>query len=218
MNPVKKISVTGTLTATALLFAGCASELPPKLAPQPDPATAYPKYWLSKPAAASVLSQDYEMLWDACGDVARDDLFTVDRQDYRDGLLTTQPLISRQFFEFWRPDTGDAKGVVMNSLQTIRRTIRFDFEKLPDGYAATPRVLVERLSQPEGRVTSPAQYRGFFSEPTLPEEHASRFAEAELGTYGEDWYAIGRDYKMEEQLAQAVKQRLERSRQNQPRG
>lgn len=204
--------------ATVLMAAGCASGPPPQPAPQPDPATAYPQYWLSKPAAASVWSGNYDKLWGACGDVARDELFILDREDYRDGLLTTQPLVSRQFFEIWRPDTGDTHDLIINSLQSIRRTIRFEFEKSSGGYSATPKVLIERLSQPEVRTTTAARYRSLFATPQLPSDHGPRMVEGALGTFGEDWYAIGRDLKMEEQLAQAVKQRLGSDAQTQTPG
>ncbi|MGA2233336.1 MAG: hypothetical protein ABSH22_20730 [Tepidisphaeraceae bacterium] len=192
------------LAIVGAALVGCSTEPPPLTGPkEQDIETAKPSYWLDKPAAVSVFCDDYDKLWTACGDTARVELFTLDRQDYREGELTTQPLISKQIFEPWRPDTGDFYSAMQNTLQTIRRTIAFEFEKIPGGYTVTPKVLVERLYMRPNRITNPTQAPGSFTagEPT-----------GVLGGNAENatpyWYAIGRDLAMESQLAQSIKQRI----------
>jgi hypothetical protein len=183
---------------------GCATEPPPLTEPKKlDPETAKASYWLDKPAAASIFGADYDKLWNACGDTARYELFTLDRQDYREGLLTTHPLISKQIFEPWRPDTGDFYSTMQNSLQTIRRTIQFEFDTIPGGYTVTPKVLVERLYMRARRITNPSQAPGSFDtgEPT-----GVMGGSLDGGT--PYWYAVGRDLAMEAELAQMVKQRI----------
>ena len=208
-----KISTSSKIAAFAVLLVimtgimfGCAApqQVSLQLPTTQDTRTAHAEYWLAKPAAASVFDPNYEKLWNSCQDIAREDLFSLARQDYRDGLLTTKPMVSRQFFEFWRPDTGDMYGVVQNSLQTIRRTIYFEFQKLPGGYVVTPKVVVERESSATKHITSSSQYGTVFSYTApLPNELASGAPQA-----GVFWYAIGRDLKMEADLASAIKEKI----------
>lgn len=194
------------LILLSILISGCATEFaPPPVAPV-DPATAKNDYWLDKPAAASVFAGDYDKLWDICIATAHAELFELDRRDYRDGLLTTHPLISRQIFEFWRPDSGDLYSVVQNSLQTTRRTIYFQFDRLPGGYTVTPKVVVERFATRDKRITSPGQYRSAFQsvDPNQPRPPP----QPGIDPNDKEWYAIGRDLAMEAELARSIKHAL----------
>lgn len=184
---------------------GCAAAPPPLEPPELNPATATADYWLKQPAEATVFSDNYDKLWNTCEELARNELFELDREDYRDGLLTTKPLVSKQIFEPWRPDTGDTYEVVQNSLQTIRRTIEFDFEKLPGGYTVTPKVVVERLASRNPHITSTAEYGGVV---TGAEAGAMPAVGAQNETTPPYWYAINRDRPMEAQLAKTIEQRL----------
>ena len=128
-----------------------------------DPETVQPHYWLSQPGVAEVTAQDFQTLWSACEDVARDYFFKLDRNDWRSGVLTTQPMVSSQFFEPWRRELQTAADVAESSTATIRRTIRFEVSANGHGtYTVTPKVLVERQSLAERRVTSVVLYRGVF--------------------------------------------------------
>jgi hypothetical protein len=188
---------------------GCAMQTSP-LAQVPasnDPKTATEAYWLDQPGAASVWSQTYDSLWNACAQAAENDLFSLDRQDYRQGILTTRPMVSKQFFEFWRNDAGDAFGVTEDSLQTIRRTIVFQFNRNNGGYVVIPKVLVERLARRNRRVTSVAEYRRALEAP-IPDNQRRAARGQEPATRDEYWYVVGRDLAMETQLAQAIRQGL----------
>jgi len=205
MIGTKTLAIACMIAATGLWLSGCSSEpLPPTEPRQLDPATAKADYWLAKPAAAIVYGEDYDQLWDACADVARADLYSLDRQDYRDGLLTTTPMISKQIWEFWRNDAGDSYDAMQDTLQTIRRTVRFEFDRGSGGNTVTPKVLVERFAQPNNRITSTGEYRGYFATTDEPSSMRSPYS-----TSSEDyWYAIGRDYAMEAELAKAIKAKL----------
>lgn len=198
-------------SAAAIALAGCASSAPPLPPgmPQPDPTTGKVDYWLAQPGAASVFCPDYDRLWDTCQSTARDDQFAFDQDDYRQGLLTTRPLPSRQFFEIWRNDCGDSYGVAQSSLQTIRRTIDFEFQSLPGGFVVTPKVVVERLAQLTLRITSPAEYsRAFTGVEPLSNDPAQEAARVVLQDSTEHWYAIGRDSALEAELAQEIQRRI----------
>ena len=126
--------------------------------------------------------------------------------DYRGGVLSTRPMISKLIFEPWRSDAGTAGDVAQDSLQTIRRTIRFEVTRTPDGaYIAHPKVLKERLSEQSQRITTVQQYASSF----LPEDSQQRLEDERNGAGpSRYWYAFGRDEVMERQLAEAVQRKL----------
>jgi len=176
-----------------------------------DPVTATPRYWLNKPAPYHATAADYDLLWYACEGAARHALFRLDREDYRDGVIITYPLISRQVFEFWRPDTPDIDDALKSSLSTIRRTIRFDITSNADGtWTATPKVLVEHWAQAEHRITTAFHYRSAFGlTPAETARTTAQDAGAPPPPPPSYWYATGRDDTMEKRLAAAVRDRLE---------
>lgn len=178
----------------------------PTTLPADDPRVAEDWYWYSQPAVATVESPDFAPLWRACRKAAVDGGFKVDRQDYRTGLLTTRPLISRQAFEPWKRDVVTAHDLAQSTLATVRRTVRFQITKRSDGgYEAAPKVVVERYSLVEHRITSVVQYRDVFR---LTREEAFRRRDLQVNPGQatvipppDYWYSIGRDPALERRLA-----------------
>jgi hypothetical protein len=159
---------------------------------------------MAKPAEAAVTSGDFQRLWEACANTVRNYQFTLDRQDYRNGVLTTQPVISKQIFEPWRRDAGTFHAIMQSTLDTIRRTIRFDFVRADNGsYIARPKVLVERLSQLQRRITSASEYTLVFTAPG-----ANTTTDQGVIIPARYWYAIGRDEAMERDLADSVRDKV----------
>jgi hypothetical protein len=207
------------LAVLVLVFSGCITKPQNPAATQPataiDLATTQPSYWLAQPAAAQVQARDFDALWDVCKTTARDYLYALDREDYRSGVITTAPLISKQWLEPWRPDTGTAYDVLANSLGAIRRTLRFEVSRNADDgmYTVTPKVLVERESILERRVTDVSQYRFAFSGPATkipPREAVTLEPETYPDVPIKYWYPTGRDTVMEKQVAERVRHALER--------
>jgi hypothetical protein len=205
---MKFLSLLVALSLFSTLFA-CANST----APTTQPAiTAMPAkegtadYWLAQPAQYSVTSPDFFALWNACTQTLLFDQFDIDEQDQRLGVLTTFPMISKQFFEPWRSDAGTLDAILLDSLQTVRRTIRFDISRQPDGsYIASPKVLVEQSSHPERRITAQYQYTQAFVNLG---EQPNRTTDQGVVVPNRYWYALGRDTAMEEQLAHAVRNRV----------
>jgi hypothetical protein len=200
----------GTVRATAAvfaacLFAGCASNNAPR--PVEDPRTAEPAYWLAQPPTTTVVSDDFHSLWRACRSAAVGHSFTVDRVDFRSGLMTTLPLVSKQFFEFWRNDVVTPRDLAESSLHSVRRTERFEVRRLDDGrYEAVPKVLLERYSFAERRVTSVARFAEVF---TTEQVEGSRARDRLGGDLPETyWYAAGRDRALEKALADSIRRDL----------
>jgi hypothetical protein len=178
--------------------------------PDPPAETAQTDYWLHRPAVARVEHRDFETLWKACRRAVQARSFTVDRVDFRGGVMTTFPQVSRQIFEFGRDDVGTFGGLVESSLGTVRRSVRFDVRRQEDGtYLAEPKVVIERYAQTERRMTSVARYAEIFA--LDPSERGTR-DRGRLGiaadvpeTY---WYAHGRDEALERKIAADVRRDL----------
>jgi hypothetical protein len=206
------------LGVAAFIIIGCAqrsgrfAEPTTRMATDIDPATTQPDYWYDKPAVAAVEGDDFQTLWSTAENVARSYFFKIDRVDYRDGILTTEPMVSAQFFEPWRGDVRTIDDSAESSLATTRRTIRFEFIKLDDGgYRVEPKVLVERRSIAEQRITSVVLYRQTFKRPITSGKHApsgSRESDQDIYLHARFWYPIGRDAALEKNIAARMESRL----------
>jgi hypothetical protein len=198
------------------LFIGCINKPQNPAATQPatavDLATTQPSYWLTQPAAAQVKANDFDALWQACKSTARGYLFALDREDYRGGVITTKPMVSKQWFEPWRPDTGTLAGMMENSTATMRRTLRFEIDRGDDGsFTITPKVLVERQTLLERRISGTAQYRSVFVGPGAPARYSVNLEDgSELDLPVKYWTPVGRDTEMEKHVAQRLRADLSR--------
>jgi hypothetical protein len=195
-----------------LLLTGCAASKRASAQSPGDVSTASARSDAVDPdaqasALASVSSRDFDALWKACERSLWARHFRIDRRDYREGLITTYPLISKQFFEPWRTDTLGAANVAESSLNTIRRTVRFEIahDSKRDVYTAVPRVQIERYSNAGRRLTSAAMYRSTFRR---TEARGTRESDAGVTMPSRYWYSIGHDERLEQALARSVKNRL----------
>ena len=213
-----KNAIPSLLLALSML-GGCAGggdaniPLPPPPSTRPiatdiDPASANPDYWYAQPATANVSAGDFDKLWNACERALRARRFTPDRMDYRYGVMTSEPLTSRQFWEVWRSDVVDSHDLMESSIATQRRTIRFDLSRSPDGAAAAiPRVVIECFTAPEHRITVALNYRAVLS----PMERTASLSPQSISQPGiRHWYALRRDTELEKALAQDVQNNLAR--------
>jgi hypothetical protein len=204
---VLRICRSAVLAIGCATAGGCVASHPgaPKVT-DVDPKLAQPDYWWNQPGVVHVSAGDFHKLWDACKGELYVRLFPVDREQYRDGLLTSEPVVSKQFFELWRTDAVNLHDVAESSLGTIRRTIHFEVKRLPDGsYDMTPKVLVERFAATERRLTTSVQYHDAFSAPVsfmdAPDESGVPFAT-------QYWYPLRRDHDLEKDMAESIRRRL----------
>jgi hypothetical protein len=169
----------------------------------PSQATSAPT---TAPSENTVTAYNFDKLWDAAADEARARMFVIDRRDYRGGVLTTEPLLSAQFFEPWRRDALEAADVAESSLASIRRTIRYEFTRNDDGtFSLVPHVLVERYAATERRITNAMMYRAAFRRTTAT---GSRERDRGIELPQRYWYRTGNDPVLENSLAEALRRRL----------
>jgi hypothetical protein len=206
------VSICILQSAICNLFLGCASPpAPPTTRPstKADPKLATPDYWWDRPAATSITYAEFQPLWDACRGELYTRLLPVDREDFRDGLLTSEPVISKQFFEPWRTDAVSVHDVAESSLATIRRLVRFQFARRDDGtWTVVPKVLVERYAATERRLTAITQYHQAFSGPRTVNDNPDDPLHTSAGTPADYWYALRRDTDLEKDMAASIRHRL----------
>ena len=74
--------------------------------------------------------------------------FEIERPPAREGLITTEPLTSASWFEFWRKDTQGRMEVAEASLHTVRRRVVVTITPQGQGAKVLVHVLKDRLSAP----------------------------------------------------------------------
>jgi hypothetical protein len=123
-----------------------------------------------KPVAPEVAlapaERNFEAVWNASLAVLRDYRFTVAVQDRREGMITTSPLVGKQWFEFWRKDAATPADAMESSIQTIYKsvtvTIRPEANE-PDRYVAAVKVDLARSDKPAMVVTDTSEAYGLFT-------------------------------------------------------
>ena len=112
---------------------------------------------------ASRAQGDYEAVWEDCLEVLRDYQFRVDRQDRREGLITTFPMTGKSWFELTRKDAATFRDGLESSLQTIYRKaeVRITTDDRQT-YRASVRVAVSRSDQPYRQITNAGEAHGLF--------------------------------------------------------
>ncbi|HNQ21861.1 MAG TPA: hypothetical protein PKK06_02080 [Phycisphaerae bacterium] len=146
-----------------------------------------------------------DALWQAVQDTLRAHRFTLDRVDWRAGVITTLPEASQHTFEVWRRDVATWYDFAEATVNPVRRWVEVTVSHDPEQPARALSVVVhkQRLSSPDRQFNcSGAAYR-FFAENTPSTTGIARITE------GHDrWVDRGRDPALEEYL---LRQTLKRA-------
>ena len=165
MSPYHRIRLgLGLTILMAGLMTGCARYREPVVAEQTlGPAT------------------QRQALWEASRDVLRRYGFSLDRQDFRAGVLTTHPMVGKHFFEFWRKDAVSPCELAESSIQKIYRQVTVRLEPTQPGaetFKPNVEVVVSRSDRQRLEVTSTSEAFDLFMIPSgeepVPEELADR--------------------------------------------
>ena len=106
---------------------------------------------------------DYDAVWGACLQVLRDYQFRVDRQDRREGLITTFPMTGKSWFELARKDAATFRDGLESSLQTIYRKAEVHITTDDrQTYRTRVRVAVSRSDRPYLQITNAGEAHGLF--------------------------------------------------------
>ncbi len=183
------------LLLIAGVVAGCTQR--PEWSDDTEAATL--SFWGDRPAIVRVEADDYAALWDAAENARRRFGFEAALTDYRGGELTTEPKLSGQIFEPWRDELRDIGSIMESTLTSVRRRVSFELGNQGDGtFWLEPKVIVERQSLGERRLTDVSSYRR-----ALGQGQQRRTSDDDPGTVT-GWHAIGRDPALERSLANRI--------------
>ena len=98
------------------------------------------------PTELTPAEKNFQAVWDASNEVLSSYRYPVARRARRAGLITTKPMASRHFFEWWRRDKASASGALENSVQPIYREVSVQISRTDKGkYHPVVSVTVSRL-------------------------------------------------------------------------
>ena len=149
----------------------------------------------------------FEQVWDACLTSLEDRGLQVDRRDRRFGLIVSEPVVGKQFFEFWRNDTADSDELLNSSLHTIRRVVTIRIAKQgPMQFQVNVEAHAQRVSLPGDQLDNAAEafeLLGRQGVPTSPSRGDYIHPRAEP-----IWVEIGREDALEQALMRDIVRRL----------
>lgn len=188
------ISRHGICWMLALVTAGLSGCLGPK---RDD-------YVSSRAVALADDSERADRVWEAIQESLRRHRFQIDRVDRRAGVITTMPVTSQHFFEFWRHDVQTRRDAWEATLNPIRRWVEVTVQQTEDRQWTSLAVVVhkERLSSPDRQFNTSGAVYQYFGD-TLPSTTGLERVTAEHT----QWLDQGRDPAMEEYLLRDIAKR-----------
>ncbi len=150
--------------------------------------------------------EDRDQLWQSIEDTLRDHYFQVDREDRLAGIITTEPKISAQWFEFWRAQPQPAYYWWESNLNTVERKAEVNLKPAAEGETTEVTVQVNRFKYnlEERQIDNSAAALRLYSggAPTV----SGKTERAQESGY---WIHLGRDEYMERLLLDKIRDRYE---------
>lgn len=153
---------------------------------------------------ATEAQRQFEARWQASLEVLRRYQFKIDLQDRRRGLVRTEPMVARQFFEFWRRDATSAYDVAEASLQTVFLIASVQVSRVrgdSEDYTSAVRIQRVRSDQIEARTTGTAGDQGSFGRA------AATSGDREGEDKGGSMVLLGEDSELAERILAAIETR-----------
>jgi hypothetical protein len=174
------------------ILAGCARP--------PDPVTpTIARVELQTPEA-------YSDLWEAAAEALRRNYFRLDRQDRTEGVLTTIPETSANWFEVWRPQPKPGYYWWESNIATVQRTATIHFRAAssqPGDYELDVEVQRQRYNLTERQVDNSAAALRLYSSVAPTAE-----GQKERPSQTLRWIPLGRDQPFEERLLADIMERF----------
>lgn len=149
-------------------------------------------------------SSEADGLWESVQETLRRHRFRLDRVDRRAGVVTTYPVTSQHFLEFWRHDVDTMPDLWEASWNPLRRWVRIELN--PANVVAWSELTVfvhkQRLSSPDRQFNSTGAAYQFFGYSLPSTTGAVRVTPEE-----DRWLDMGRDAAMEDRLLRAIMNR-----------
>jgi hypothetical protein len=161
-GPATRIASTQSSTAPATQDSGPSTQDSPALENLP-PGRKVVKIIDPNQTARFVYKASYDNVWKQAMQLIARTGFTLDRRDYRLGVITTQALPSAQVIEPWKRQHAGFTNAMENTLHNQRRLLRLTISEVPgkpDFYQIAIQVLVERETNPSEVIGGPIFVEG----------------------------------------------------------
>ena len=161
---------------------------------------------VAPPQQLTAHERRFEALWESARQVLRRYYFELDRQDRRAGVITTQPLVGRHFFELWRADATTPKDVLEGTLQSLVRqaTVSIYCDDRPSGrYNASVEVLLWRSNKQTFQVTSTSEAYGLAGAGGGTARRRL-LVDSSRSAPGDHLVSLGRDEKLQAKLTEEI--------------
>jgi len=149
---------------------------------------------------------DPNYIWQICQEQIKRRGFVLDRVDRRQGIISSFPLISKQWFEFWRQDVVTMGDLLESSLHTLRRIIHLEMVAAGQGRCGLScLVMVERLSTERQVVSGRVRAQEILGRTAgrLPALGRRNSEQAPL----EQWLPIGQDRALEARILASISEK-----------
>jgi hypothetical protein len=148
-------------------------------------------------------SQQAETAWTAIQDTLRQNFMPLDRVDRRAGIITTTPVMSQHWFEFWRGDVATREDAIESSINPIRRWVEVTvaMDDARNWTQLSVAVHKQRLSSPDRQFNNSGAAYQFFGE-SLP----STMGDPKVTAADQRWIDAGTDPALEEWLLKKMLQ------------
>jgi len=142
-------------------------------------------------------SQEADATWTAIQDTLRQNYMPLDRVDRRAGIITTTPVMSQHWFEFWRGDVATREDALESSVNPIRRWVEVTvaMDNARNWTQVSVAVHKQRLSSPDRQFNNSGAAYQFFGE-SLP----STVGDPKVTAADQHWIDAGTDPALEEFL------------------
>jgi len=154
----------------------------------------------------SPAERNFNAVWQASRTVLRKYYFTLDREDRRAGIITTEPLTGKVFGEFWRRDAAGPDNLAESSIQTIFRQAKVTIRPLAsnkEDFKAVVEVRTFRSDRRESQVTSTSEALDLFRLPG-GSNRTRTLLEYDKGQAAEGAVPLGRDKALERRIASDI--------------
>ncbi|MBI9018516.1 MAG: hypothetical protein JEZ07_14785 [Phycisphaerae bacterium] len=150
------------------------------------------------PAKPIITNLDTDTIWQICQSQLRDRGFDINITNKYDGYIETYPLISKQWFEFWRNDVVDVKSLSHSSLNSVRRIATLKISQTETQKQINCEVIVQQLSYDAQR-----------SSGQLRVAKLSNENEAEMQAKPiYQWYQTGTDLSLANAILKSIEKKL----------
>ena len=135
--------------------------------------------------------------------------FEILKSDFESGYISTRPLRTGQFFEFWRSDAVGEFNSAESNLHCIRRTVEMKITEEAEQLYVDCDAAVERLSLSRGRVGSSSETYDKFPESRSLESFNLKSIDEDLReSRGAEWIGLGADPELAEDILKQIEDKI----------